>query len=247
MLLAYVLPEEPILERLALGWVFMGPKGIQAGGTLRTIAVPTPKKSGEILALIFPVTTQNLVTHTRRIRPPPRALSSLSEHFPEKSEVVYYVQSHSPLLEGPLVPLRHFDPYRSRCFSSSTQKPCGTCWCHKQDPQCQQFLPEHPRDVFGDSLFLSPLLDGEEVPQRLRHIPGSCTVTDNLLRAPKSVNLAPRLPSRTCLGTSRAPAQPISTQLRSAARSALLPFPETNLISFISSFFLYTALCTISE
>lgn len=79
------------------------------------------------------------------------------------------------------------------------------------------------------------------LPQRLSHSPGvapgcgqgpwgegSCTVTGNLLRAPKSVDSIPHLTVSTCSGTSRGPAEPISTQLRSAARSALLPFPESN-------------------
>lgn len=124
MLSASLLPEELILERLALGWDFTGPKGIQAGGTLRTITVPAPKKSGEVLALIFPVTTQKILSpRLGGAVLPPGAPSSLSEHFPEKSEVVRYVQSpsHSPLLEGPWVPLRHLVPCRSCCFSSSTQ------------------------------------------------------------------------------------------------------------------------------
>lgn len=79
------------------------------------------------------------------------------------------------------------------------------------------------------------------LPQRFSHSPGvatgcgqgpwgegSCGVTGNLLRAPKSVDSIPHLQGSTCSGTSRAPAEPISTQLHSAARSALLPFPESN-------------------
>lgn len=64
---AYLLPKGLILETSALGWDFLGSEGASRsscwmrGGTLRTITVPAPKKSGEILALIFPTATQKPV------------------------------------------------------------------------------------------------------------------------------------------------------------------------------------------
>lgn len=75
---------------------------------------PSPKEVGGNLGADFPH------GHPKTCCPtlvgallPLRALSLLSEHFPEKSQIFYYVQAlpHSSLPKGPLVPLRHFFPY----------------------------------------------------------------------------------------------------------------------------------------